>query len=117
MTSPSLPPSKLAYAGDEPGKSPSGDAAGGWRFEAIQCVGSGATSDVWRARDVATGSEVALKVLRHPDGAPLLAAEAERLACVLSPRLPELIGVVRVPAGAPEAFEVEAPYLAMTWMT
>jgi len=126
MTSPSLLPSKLAFAGgdpgkspaeDEPGKSPTGDADGGWRFEPIQCVGSGATSDVWRARDVSTGSEVALKVLRHPDGAPLLAAEAECLACVLSPRLPELIGVGRVPAGAAEGFEVGAPYLAMTWMT
>src|SRR6188508_92380 len=100
MASVLAPPSKLAS---------------GWRFEPAKRVGSGASADVWRARDVAAGRDVALKVGRGEEAAPLLAAEAERLVGALSPHLPELLEVGRVPASA-EGLPADAPYLAMTWM-
>src|SRR5689334_23035742 len=99
MASVVAPPSKLAPA---------------WRFEPTKRVGSGASADVWRARDLAAGRDVALKVGRGEEAAPLLAAEAERLVCALSPHLPELVEVGRVPAV--EGLTAGAPFLAMTWM-
>ncbi|HEX9295443.1 MAG TPA: protein kinase, partial [Polyangiaceae bacterium] len=94
----------------------------GWRFELVKWVGAGATSDVWRARDRETGAEVALKVAKTEEGASVLAAEADTLACAFSPHLPLLIDVGRVPSGAfppigmGEPLSVGRPYLAITWM-
>jgi transcriptional regulator with GAF, ATPase, and Fis domain len=88
----------------------------GWRFEPSKRVGNGATADVWRARDAATGSDVALKIGRGAEAALLLAAEAERLVGALSPHLPELLEVGRVPSSVREEIRAGAPYLAMTWM-
>jgi eukaryotic-like serine/threonine-protein kinase len=105
MTSARVPPSELA----PPGKS-------GWRFEPSKRVGSGATADVWRARDVVAGRDVALKMGRGEDAARLLAAEAERLVGALSPHLPELLEVGRVPAPGRDAIAAGTPYLAMTWL-
>src|SRR5258706_8305162 len=72
-----------------------------WRFIPADRLGAGATSDVWRARDLDTGRYVALKVARSADDAAWLVPEAERLACGLSPHLPQLIPVGRVPPGPP----------------
>jgi transcriptional regulator with GAF, ATPase, and Fis domain len=90
--------------------------AAGWRFEPSKRVGSGATADVWRARDALTGRDVALKIGRIDDAAALLAAEAERLVGALSPHLPELLEVGRVPSAVREGIEAGTPYLALTWM-
>src|SRR5436190_2120829 len=73
MTSVAVPPSKLARA-----------EGARWRFEPIEWVGRGATAEVWRARDLTTGRNVALKIARDETSAALLAAEAERLSWALS---------------------------------
>src|SRR5262252_8884586 len=105
MTSSVVPPSQLAKA-----------EAPRWRFEPRAWVGRGATAEVWRAKDLATGSDVALKVARGGEGAALLAAEAERLSWASSPYLPELIDVGRVPAGADGRLAERAPFIAMSWV-
>src|SRR5258706_1987157 len=105
MASVELAPSELASG-----------AASAWRFDPSKRVGSGATADVWRARDVAAGRDVALKIGRGEDAALLLAAEAERLVGALSPYLPELVEVGRVPAPSRDGIPAGAPYLAMTWL-
>src|SRR5438045_8539533 len=105
MTSASVPPSKLAPAG-----------GASWRFEPIAWVGSGATADVWRARDNVTRCDVALKVARAEASVNVLAAEAERLSWALSPHLPELIEVGRVPDGADGRLAARAPFIAMSWV-
>src|SRR5438309_157140 len=87
-----------------------------WRFEPIDRVGSGATSDVWRARDAVSERLVALKIARDDASAACLSAEAERLACALSPHLPELLAVGRVPVRETEEPRSGAVYLATTWM-
>ena len=106
MTSPSLPPSKLARAGDA---AEVGAPGGGWRFEPIKWVGSGATSDVWRARDVATGSEVALAVEAYEQ----LAADGVRARVVSLPsfhlfdRQPEDYRESVLPASVPARVSIE----------
>src|SRR5260221_4315873 len=94
-----------------------------WRCEPIERVGSGATSDVWRARDTSCARLVALKIARDDASAACLASEAERLACALWPHLPELLAVGRVPVGSsqePSSASSEprsgALELATTWM-
>src|SRR6266542_5195634 len=91
-------------------------AASAWRFDISKPVGAGATSEVWRARDRESGAEVALKIAKSEDGATILAAEADTLACAFSPHLPLLLDVGRVPSGAPEMLTVGRPYVAMSWM-
>src|SRR5690242_17767075 len=95
MASVANPPPRLA-----PGAQGAQRVPDVWRFDPVELVGRGATSDVWRARDGATGREVALKIARPGVDAAILSAEAERLACAFSPHLPELIEVGRVPASA-----------------
>ncbi|HKQ69684.1 MAG TPA: hypothetical protein VJT73_10115, partial [Polyangiaceae bacterium] len=79
-------------------------------------MASGATSDVWLARDVARGEDIALKIARDEDAAAILAAEADRLTCAFSSQLPELIDAGRTPEGASPSIAAARPYLAMTWI-
>jgi transcriptional regulator with GAF, ATPase, and Fis domain/serine/threonine protein kinase len=88
-----------------------------WRFELLERAGQGATSDVWRARDRQSGTVVALKIARDQHAATILAAEAERLACAASLRLPELIDLGTSPGQWLDHGDLASrPYLAMSWM-
>jgi transcriptional regulator with GAF, ATPase, and Fis domain len=91
-------------------------ASPSFRFVPLRLLGTGATSDVWKAEDRLTGIEVALKVALHDEGASVLALEAERLASAFSPHLPEIFEIGRIPAGAPAALAAGRPYVAMSWM-
>src|SRR5262249_38399795 len=62
-------------------------ASSSYRFTPLRLLGTGATSEVWKAQDRLTGTEVALKVSLRDEGASVLAQEAERLVAAISPRL------------------------------
>ena len=91
------------------------EAGDRWRFDELQQLGAGATSEVWKGRDRESGRIVALKVARTEGDREILAREAHRLAWSLSPRLPELLAVGRVPEGCGE-IAAGRPYLAMSWI-
>jgi serine/threonine-protein kinase PknK len=79
-------------------------------------VGHGATSDVWRAKDAETGRDVAIKVARSNDAVAILAREAERLAWVSSPLVPELVDVGTTPDTTGAEIGPGRPYLALSWI-
>jgi transcriptional regulator with GAF, ATPase, and Fis domain len=80
------------------------------RFRLLQRAGSGGSADVWKALDTASGLTVALKVGRSAADAPNLGREAMHAALALSPRLPELLDVGRLPA--PDG----RPFLSLRWI-
>jgi transcriptional regulator with GAF, ATPase, and Fis domain len=61
------------------------------RFQILQRAGRGGSAEVWKARDSADGSLVALKIARGVVEQRVLAAEARHAALAVSPLLPELV--------------------------
>lgn len=89
----------------------------GHTIEVDQVVGSGATSVVWRCRRADSGALCALKVARRLADTSILAEEAERLIWGMSPSLPRLLGLGRIPpAVLGEAFTEAAPCLLLEWI-
>jgi hypothetical protein len=90
------------------------EGARSFDFEPKERLGSGASSDVFRARHRVTGQAVALKIGRDHGANELLASEGERLALGMSPYLPELVDIGWVPASEAIAGGSVAPYLALS---
>ena len=75
------------------------------RFQPIERIGGGRTGDVWRARDMQTGTEVAYKVVAAEVVATTAVhARAERefkqLMRVSSPKIATILECEKTPAGA-----------------
>jgi serine/threonine-protein kinase PknK len=89
----------------------------GQRLEVEQAVGRGATSVVWRCRRLDHGDLCALKVARRAGDQMILADEAERLLWGVSPSLPRLLGLGRIPGSrlGDEVIE-DAPCLLLDWL-
>jgi len=87
------------------------------RLEVERVIGRGATSVVWRCRSCDSAQRFALKVARRAGDQLILAEEAERLVWGMSPTLPRLHGVARIP-GALLGLEVvrDAPCLLLDWI-
>ncbi len=87
------------------------------RLEVEAAVGRGATSVVWRCRRLDSSALGALKVARRAGDQLILADEADRLLWGMSPTLPRLLGVGRVP-GLLLGDEVvrDAPCLLLDWV-
>lgn len=77
-----------------------GEAAAGGRFDVQEEVGRGGAATLFRARERATGRDVALKVF-HPRGDPLLRADRIRREAALTARFP-MPGVVPILDVLPE---------------
>jgi transcriptional regulator with GAF, ATPase, and Fis domain len=96
-------------------------AIGQLTLELVRSVGQGASSDVWLARDTATGANVSLKVGRDAGQRGRLADEAERLLFVDSPWLSRVLGVGLTPrdglsdAAADCPIHGSLPYVALEW--
>ena len=90
-------------------------SAASFRFEPVVRVGAGQSGEVWKAKDQLLGGEAALKVALDEEGAAVLAQEAERLADAVSPRLPEVLDLGRLPEEV-GPLAPGRPFLAMTWL-
>src|SRR5438094_5395891 len=86
-----------------------GDVVGG-RFEIVRLAGSGGMGSVWRAKDRAGASDVALKIVHTPNAmdAERLRREAAVLADLRNPRIVRYV--------AHGVTESGLPYLAMEWL-
>jgi serine/threonine protein kinase len=81
------------------------------RFRLDERAGSGATSSVWRAVDVRTHDQVALKLfIANAENNARWRGEVAALSIVRHPCVPSLIA-----AGGDEADGVRTPYIAMSW--
>ncbi len=76
-------PSKLALSSDEVAAS----------YSLVERLGTGATSEVWRATLIGSQDPVVLKVAKHAEHARALASEALVSTLALSPRLPHLVAL------------------------
>lgn len=89
----------------------------GQRLEVEREVGRGATSVVWKCRRRDSAAPLALKVARHSGDQSILADEAERLLWGMSPTLPRLLGVGRIPGALlGDAVVRDAPCLLLDWV-
>jgi serine/threonine protein kinase len=77
-------------------------------FRVVSRAGSGGSAEVWKATDTRSGATVALKIAHSAETAAALAREAMHAALALSPRLPELLDVGRLPDGR--------AFLALRWI-
>jgi serine/threonine-protein kinase PknK len=85
-----------------------------WRYTLQRRAGAGGTSEVWRAQDVETGEQVALKVASRGADAERVADEAEALLGTVSPSIPRLLGLGRVPEGI-AGLQAASLYIVLSW--
>ncbi len=91
------------------------------RFELLRRAGEGGSAEVWQARDLALGGEVALKLARGELGRAALAREAAHAAATASPRLPELVdaGFLRIAGGKARVVDERdggRAFVALRWV-
>lgn len=77
------------------------------RYQLVALLGRGGAGEVWRARDIRLGRDVALKVLRGEGGADVLAAIEREARVVASLFHPNLVTVLELDTAS------SPPFLAM----
>lgn len=95
-------------------------APGGEALSLLDCVGSGATSEVWRGRLAVNGGEpgalVAVKIAKGPQETALLAAEAEQLLWTCKVGSVEMLASGRVVSSAkPSVVPLDRGCLVLSW--